>query len=66
MDKRDELHPLVEHRLERRDVELPMLVVGRDLDDGAGACATCFSAIQFDAYSALPVRIRSPGKNRNA
>ena len=28
--------------------------------------ATCFSAIQFDAYSARPVRIRSPDSNVNA
>ena len=44
MDERDELHALVEHPLERGDVELPMLVVGHDLDDGAGSCRDLLAA----------------------
>ena len=47
-------------------VELAVLVVGHDLDRRRRSVARpARSAIQFEAYSARPVRIRSPGAKRN-
>ena len=66
------IHEIATRRTRRRasrggvDRELPVLVVGDDLDAGAGPPRDLEHAMTLLAYSARDVRMRSPGANDDA